>query len=240
MRDWSALVHRHLASVRVDERRRREISAELAAHLEDACDAALRSGCTEAEAIARAMEHVPDWSALAVAVERSADEDSTMTRQANTVLVPGTTMLLAAATGMSLVVYTTPADRWLDPRWQVHAVAAGLAFLFYLAARSHRGRMVPARRREPRRAPGSRRVSLGASRGGGRAVCAFAWGAGPAPGYQHHQHDPGPAGGARLRPVAWLATLCPQERTLGRTVAGESAIRDRPFRSAAFRRRPTT
>ena len=34
MRDWSALVHRHLASVRVDERRRREISAELAAHLE--------------------------------------------------------------------------------------------------------------------------------------------------------------------------------------------------------------
>jgi hypothetical protein len=132
VRDWSALVHRHLASVRVDERRRREISAELAAHLEDAYDAALRSGCAEAEAIARAMERVPDWGALAVAVERSADEDSTMTRQAITVLLPGTTMLLAAATGMSLVVSSTPADRWLDPRWQVHALAAGLAFLFYL------------------------------------------------------------------------------------------------------------
>ena len=73
MRDWSALVHRHLASVRVDERRRREISAELAAHLEDAYDSALRSGCAEAEAIARAMERVPDWGALAVAVERSAE-----------------------------------------------------------------------------------------------------------------------------------------------------------------------
>ncbi len=34
MRDWSELVHRHLASVRVDERRRGEIAAELAAHLE--------------------------------------------------------------------------------------------------------------------------------------------------------------------------------------------------------------
>ena len=68
MRDWSALVHRHLASARVDDRRRREIGAELAAHLEDAYDAARRSGCTEAEAIARAMEHVPDWSSLAVAV----------------------------------------------------------------------------------------------------------------------------------------------------------------------------
>ncbi len=132
MRDWSALVHRHLASVRVDERRRREISAELAAHLEDAYDNALRSGCSEAEAMACAMERVPDWSALAVAVDRSTDEDSTMTRQAVTVLVPGTTMLMAAATGMSLVISSTPADRWLDPRWQVHALAAGLAFVFYL------------------------------------------------------------------------------------------------------------
>jgi hypothetical protein len=132
VREWSALVRRHLASVRVDERRHREISAELAAHLEDAYDAALRSGCTEAEAIARAMEHVPDWSSLAVAVERSADEDSTMTRQAMTVLLPGTTIMLAAATGLAFVVYSTPAARWVDPRWQVHALAAGLAFLFYL------------------------------------------------------------------------------------------------------------
>ena len=132
MRDWTALVHRHLASVRVDERRRHEISAELAGHLEDAYVAALRSGCKEAEAIAHAMEHVPNWSALAVAVEKSADEDSTMTRHALTVLLPGTTILLAAATGLSFAVYATPADRWLDPRWQVHALAAGLAFLFYL------------------------------------------------------------------------------------------------------------
>jgi hypothetical protein len=132
VRDWSALVHRHLASVRVEERRRREIGAELATHLEDAYDAALRSGCTEAKAIVRAMEHVPDWSSLAVAVERSANEDSTMTRQAITVLLPGTTTLLAAATGMSLVVYTTPADGWLDPRWHVQAAAVGLAFVSYL------------------------------------------------------------------------------------------------------------
>lgn len=132
MRDWSALVYRHLASVRVDERRRREISTELAAHLEDAYDGALRSGSTEAEAIARAMEHVPDWGALAVAVNRSTEENATMTRQAITVLLPGTTILLAAATGMSLVVYSTPADRWVDPSWYVHAFAAGLAFLFYL------------------------------------------------------------------------------------------------------------
>lgn len=132
MRDWSALVHRHLASVRVDERRRLEISAELATHLEDAYDAALRSGCTETEAMAGAMEHVPDWSALAVAVQRSADEDSTMTRQATTVLLPGTTMMLAAAMGLASVVHATPADLWLDPRWPVHALAAGLALLFYL------------------------------------------------------------------------------------------------------------
>ena len=183
MRDWSALVHRHLASVRVDERRRREISAELAAHLEDAYDAALRSGCTEAEAIARAMEHVPDWSSLAVAVERSADEDSTMTRQAITVLVPGTTIMLAAATGMlAFVVYSTPADRWLDPRWQVHALAAGLAFLFYLVL----GAIGAAWSRHVGGSPGERlaagvfplvlHVAMAGPRR--RAVCAFAWGGG--------------------------------------------------------------
>ena len=33
-----------------------------------------------------------------------------MTRQAITVLLPGTTMLPAAATGMSLLVSSTPAD----------------------------------------------------------------------------------------------------------------------------------
>jgi hypothetical protein len=55
-----------------------------------------------------------------------------MTRQASTVLLPGTTMLVAAAAGLAFVVYSTPAARWLDPRWQVHALTAGLAFLFYL------------------------------------------------------------------------------------------------------------
>ncbi len=132
MRDWSALVHRHLASVRVDERRRREIAAELAAHLEDAYDSALRSGCTEAEAIACAMERVPDWRALSVAVDQATDEGTTMTRHARTVFLPGTTMLLAAAAGMSVTLSATPADRWADPRWYVHALAAGLALLFYL------------------------------------------------------------------------------------------------------------
>lgn len=132
MRDWSELVHRHLASVRMDEPRRLEIGAELAAHLEDVYDGALRSGCTEAEAMASAMRRVPDWRALAVAVSGTIDEDTLMTRQAMTVLLPGTTMLLAAAAGMSFVVYATPAVRWLDPRWQVHALAAGLALVLYL------------------------------------------------------------------------------------------------------------
>ncbi len=225
MRDWSALVHRHLASVRVDDRRRREMSAELAGHLEDTYDAALRSGCTEAEAMARAMEHVPDWGALAVAVERSADEDSTMTRKAITVLLPGTSMLLAAATGMSLVISSTPADRWLDPRWQVHAPAAGLAFLFYLLL----GAIGAAWSRHVGGSPGERLAAgvfplvlhmamagpaVGAdmlyagSRGGGRS----------APGHQRHQHDRGHAGGARSGAAAWRATLRRHKRTLGRAV----------------------
>jgi hypothetical protein len=132
VRDWSALVQRHLASAYVDERRRREIGAELAAHLEDAYDDALRRGCTEAEAMACAMALVPSWSALSVAMDESTDGESIMTRRALTVLLPGTTILLTAATGLSVVAYAVPAERWLDPRWQAHAPAAGLYLLFYL------------------------------------------------------------------------------------------------------------
>lgn len=132
MPDWSALVHRHLASVHIDEARRRAISAELATHLDDAYAAALRSGCTEAEATACAMACVPDWRALAGAIQSSADEDSIMTRQATTVLLPGTTMLLTAAAALAIVVSSLPAAMWLDPRWQVHALAAALALLFYV------------------------------------------------------------------------------------------------------------
>lgn len=132
MRDWGALVHQHLASARVDEPRRRQIGDELAAHLEDAYNGALRRGCTEAEAVAAAMAHVPDWAALARALERTTHEDTIMTRQAHTVLLPGTAMLLTAAAGLALVFYAAPPILWLDPRWQVRALAAGLYFLFYL------------------------------------------------------------------------------------------------------------
>ena len=132
MRDWSALVRPHLASLRVDERRRLEIGAELAAHLEDAYTGARRSGCTDAEAMACAMERVPDWHALTVAVDQATDEGTMMTRHARTVLLPGTTMLLVAAAGMAATLSVTPADRWTDPRWYVHALAAGLALIFYL------------------------------------------------------------------------------------------------------------
>lgn len=132
MRDWSALVHHHLAAVRIDDRRRREMGDELAAHLEDAYDDARRRGCTEADAMACAMARVPDWAALAKAMEDTATEDAIMTRQARTVLVPGTTILLTATVGLSLAFYATPAVRWLDPRWQVHALAAAVYFVFYL------------------------------------------------------------------------------------------------------------
>lgn len=132
MRDWSALVHRQLADLQIDEGRRRDVGAELAAHFEDAYEAACRSGCTETEALARAMALVPDWNALADAVQRSAEENSIMTRQATTVLLPGTTMLLAAAMGLGGVVAFMPPEQWADPRWYAHALGGGLVLVFYL------------------------------------------------------------------------------------------------------------
>ena len=141
-----------------------------------------------------------------------------------TVLLPGTTMLLAATTGMSLVISSTPADRWLDPRWQVHALAAGLAFLFYLVL----GAIGAAWSRHVGGSPGERlaagafplvlHVAMAGPAVGADMLYAFSRGPG-GDGHQLLQHDPSHAGGARDGAVAWRAALRPETRTPGRAVA---------------------
>src|SRR5579872_3222845 len=65
MPDWFRYVREHLSLSEGPPQRQAEIMEELADQLEEAYQEALRSGLSEADALAAAGQHVPDWVALA-------------------------------------------------------------------------------------------------------------------------------------------------------------------------------
>ena len=83
MRDWSSIVRARLIALGIEAEREEEIRAELAGHLEDAYVEAIRRGCTEEDAVARALERVPDWTRLADAIRRADQKEGPMSASWN-------------------------------------------------------------------------------------------------------------------------------------------------------------
>jgi hypothetical protein len=115
----------------IEAEREEEIRAELAGHLEDAYVDAIRRGCTEEDAVARALGRVPDWTRLADAIRRADQKEGPMSPDAKTLWLPGMAALGCAAAVMLGVPRLLPASLWLDPRATM-PMAAGL-LLSYLA-----------------------------------------------------------------------------------------------------------
>lgn len=131
MRDWSSVVRSRLIALGIEAEREEEIRTELAGHLEDAYVDAIRRGCTEEDAVARALERVPDWTRLADAIRRADQKEGPMSPDAKTLWLPGMAALGCAAAVMLGVPRLLPASLWLDPRATM-PMTAGL-LLSYLA-----------------------------------------------------------------------------------------------------------
>ncbi len=71
MPDWKKLVGEKLPAGRFRGEQVADIQAEIADHLEDAYQEALRLGATEEDAVQRALAEVDDWEALAERIARS-------------------------------------------------------------------------------------------------------------------------------------------------------------------------
>jgi putative ABC transport system permease protein len=71
MHDWKAYVRRHLPSLGCPPEREADIVEEIALQLEGVYRTARASGASDAEALARAADEIPDWPALAAAVMAS-------------------------------------------------------------------------------------------------------------------------------------------------------------------------
>src|SRR3954468_21896027 len=115
----------------MESEREEEIRTELAGHLEDAYVDAIRRGCTEEDAAARALERVPDWTRLADAIRRADHKEGPMSPDAKTLWLPGMAALGCAAAVMLGVPRLLPASLWLDPRATM-PMTAGL-LVSYLA-----------------------------------------------------------------------------------------------------------
>jgi len=123
VRDWAEIVRTRMTALGLDADREEQIRAELAGHLEDACADAVRRGHTEEDAVARALERVPDWTHLADAIRHADQKEGPMSPDAKTLLLPGMTALGCAGAVM-LGVTQLPGSLWADPRATVPMTAA--------------------------------------------------------------------------------------------------------------------
>jgi hypothetical protein len=116
MPDWQEHVQRHLRRLGVGGEREEEIRAELAEHLEDAYQDALRRGLSPEAAMEHAQEQVPNWRKLAGKLRRASKEEDMNDRvrhvwlpgAAAAALTPGLWAVLAAAGLQPVIVW----DDW--------------------------------------------------------------------------------------------------------------------------------
>jgi hypothetical protein len=90
------------------------VVAELAGHLEDRRISAVINGMTESDAVAAAMEEVPDWIALNHKIS-AAKKEEPMNERTRNLWLPGMTMLISAAILMSATLRLVPPAAWTHP-----------------------------------------------------------------------------------------------------------------------------
>jgi hypothetical protein len=89
MRDWEALVQQQLAGLALEAEERREVVAELAAHLEETFEGLRREGLSEEAAAKRALAQVQNWRSLRRKIQKARRKEDAMTDRVKQVWLPG-------------------------------------------------------------------------------------------------------------------------------------------------------
>jgi hypothetical protein len=102
MPDWEEIVRRELAGLVLSPEERREVEAELAAHLEETCQAMLRLGVNEDEAEWRTLLQAGNWRHLRRKIQAARSEETSMTNRIKQFWLPGlvTFVLSGGALGL--------------------------------------------------------------------------------------------------------------------------------------------
>jgi hypothetical protein len=89
MRDWESLVRERLAGNSVEPEELREVTAELAGHLEENFEELCRQGMPEESAAERALSQVRNWRALRRRIQKSRSREDVMTDRVRQWWLPG-------------------------------------------------------------------------------------------------------------------------------------------------------
>jgi hypothetical protein len=88
MRDWEALVDRHLTGLALEPAERAEVIEELAAHLAETYEKLLRQGITEEEAERRTLSQVKDWQELSRLIQTARTKEDLMSNRVKQFWLP--------------------------------------------------------------------------------------------------------------------------------------------------------
>lgn len=124
MPDWQKLVRQHLSGLALNDAEKDEVQAELASHLEEACEALLRDGIAEGDAVHRALAQVGDWNDLQRKVQSARTKEGTMTSRVTQLWLPG---LLTFALTMILLEVVQK----FDPRPLIFSLDKGTPILMF-------------------------------------------------------------------------------------------------------------
>jgi hypothetical protein len=89
MTDWQELVRQRLSGLALGAAEKDEVQAELASHLEDACEALRAEGLPETDAVQRALAQVPDWKDLQKKIVFAKQEGGLMQKRLQQLWIPG-------------------------------------------------------------------------------------------------------------------------------------------------------
>jgi hypothetical protein len=155
--DWEKIVRARLTSRRNDRNVDGEIISELAAHLDDVCDAARARGLDTSASLELALQQIQDGHVLLADIRRAKSEEDSMNARTRTLWLPALASIFASSlflfvlTELSmqpklLVRLNFGAARWLYITWLIGQIAFGAlgAFLSRRVGGSRIVRMIAA------------------------------------------------------------------------------------------------
>ena len=102
MHDWATLVRERLGRLDLAPEQKKEIVAELAAHLDDCYEEQRGQGLSETKAMQHALDEVCGWRKLARKIQRAKREEEIMNYRTKSIWLPGLVSLTAASVSLAV------------------------------------------------------------------------------------------------------------------------------------------
>ena len=123
MPDWKKVVSERLEPFTLQPEDREQVVSELAAHLEEVCQAARAEGLTETEAERRSLQEAGNWHVLAKNIAHAKSGEGPMNKRTKSLWLPALASFAAASLFLLVLTHIS-----LQPRFLVRLPGLGRSF----------------------------------------------------------------------------------------------------------------